>query len=119
MAELPNNRRLSKGEPIMLEFRGDVSNECKRYLLKQNALFAFLATLIPVTFLSVCFIIVYVVMDIFALWMLLLCEAVLLLALVLAFLSPYLYKNKAFANMLPKVIRISEEGNMTLNLKII
>lgn len=65
----------------MLEFRGEVSFRCKKYLLKRNAIVAFFSVLMPIIFLSIGFIIVYVLIDAFALWMLVLCEVYLLLLL--------------------------------------
>lgn len=94
----------------MIEFSGEISDKCKNYVLKQNAIVAFWGALIPIIFLNICLVIVYVLIDKFVLWMFILCEMFLLLVLILAFLSPYIYRKKTLANMLPQIIRVNEEG---------
>jgi fumarate reductase subunit C len=96
----------------MIEFSGEISDKCKSYLIKHNALVALWGTLIPAIFLSVCFIIGYVLIDEFALWMFLLCEMFIVLVIVLAFLSPIIYRKKTFINMIPKIIRVNEDGSI-------
>lgn len=96
----------------MIEFSGELSKENKNYILKINSLVGFLSFLIPVVLISVPIIICIFVWD----WIFVLAMPILIAIPIVAAASPYIYKEKTLANMIPKKITINDKGMLKVEL---
>ena len=99
----------------MIVFSGDLSNNCKEFLLKDNAFCGFIISLIS-SLIGVA--IVAAVALIFELWIVFIFLLPLLLMILLATLSPYLQREKTLKIITPsKIVFDGQTGYMRVFLK--
>lgn len=91
----------------MIIFSGELSEESKRYVLKQNALLGLLVSSIPAFIATVIILTIAIICN---LWIILLFLIIFALFVVLVTLAPYVQRKRTLNLIVPSKIVINNEG---------
>lgn len=97
----------------MIEFSGEFSEKNKNYLLKQNSMVGFLASLVVAIIFGI---IIITIAAIYDFWIITIFLIVLVFLIAIATMAPYIQKKKTLNLLLPKKISIDENGNIYFDL---